>query len=223
MKKKEVSRPRIVSESEHVIQHGIEKTRQRAPRKLIKTRKLGSAVRPSKKGTGLIQHCEKKFPTGRTVTEKEPKSVSGLEAREFVTRIAWAALIVSLVALVLLGVYSLRKFSPEFEFQDFQTTQKQVVADVNALKFTIQLEKVKSTIMNARTQWLLYKDYAAAESMLTTAQQEMKTLLGFLPAEKKNELKQTLSELEKIIQEIRRGPLSLDERFKEISLKLDQM
>ena len=217
-------RPRIVPAAERLIQHGIGKIQPRKPRELMKTRGLGSAARPSPKGTGLIQHLEKKYPKGRTVVpEEEPKTSGGLEERELVKKIAWAALLVSLIALVLFGVYSLRKFSPEVELQAIEKTQRQVTADLNGLKLTVHLEKLKNALMNARTQLLVQNNYPAAESMLATAQQELNTLLGLLPAEKKGELKQALSDLEKMLQEIRKGPLSFDEKLKEIAAKLDKM
>ena len=62
----ESSRPRVVSESKRVIQHGIEKTQQRKSRELSKTRGPGTVVRPIASSSGLIQHHEKRFPTGRT-------------------------------------------------------------------------------------------------------------------------------------------------------------
>ena len=48
-------------------------------------------------------------------------------------------------------------------------------------------------------------------------------LLGLLPVEKKDALQQAQSELERMRQDIQRGPLSFDEKLKEITSKLDQM
>jgi hypothetical protein len=220
----EISRPRIVAESKCPIQQGIKKTQQRKKRELVKTRGVGSATRPSASRSGLIQRHEKKFPTGQTVDVEEKIQAGRVpEEQGSGRRIAWVALVISLASLVLFGAYSLQKFSPEFEFHDLKTGQEQIAADVQGLKLSTSLEKVKSAILHARTQLLLHKDYSAAESMLTTAKQEMEALLEAFPTTKEAELRQILHEIENTLQSIRRGPLSFDERLKEISSKLDKM
>jgi len=220
----EASRPRIVPESKRAIQHGIEKAQQRKPRELTKTRGLGSAVHPHTSSTRLIRRQEKKFPTGRTVIlEEETKKAGALKEQESLKWAAWGALVISIITLISLGVYSVREFSPEFEFHDLKAAQKQITADVDELKLTIRLEKVKTAVINARTQSLIHKDYTAAESMLATAKQEISALIGTLPVRKKTELEEALKDIEKTIQEIQRGPLSLDKKLKEITSKLDKI
>ncbi len=217
-------RPRIVSDSKRVIRHGIEKIHQRKPRELTKTRGLGSPVRPSASSTGLIQHQEKKFPTGRaTVVEEEPKTVSALEEQELVKWAAWGALVISIIALVSLGVYSVREFSPTFEFHDLKAVQKQIAADVNELKLTTRIEKIKTALTNAHVQLMLRQDYTAAEAMVMKAEQNMKDLIGSLPVEKKDKSEELLNNIEAILQEIRRSPSALADTLEKIVLDLDKI
>ena len=99
---REIPRPRIVPKSSRAIQQGIEKTQQRKYREFSKTRGLGAAVRPHVSSTGLIQHEEKRFPTGQTVSVKaETRGASIFEEQASVKWVAWGALIISIVSLIL--------------------------------------------------------------------------------------------------------------------------
>jgi hypothetical protein len=99
---REISRPRVVLKSERAIQQGIERAQQRKSRELSKTRGLGAAVRPHVSSTGLIQREEKRFPTGRTVSvEAETRGASIFEEQASVKWVAWGALIISIVSLIL--------------------------------------------------------------------------------------------------------------------------
>ncbi|PIE32442.1 hypothetical protein CSA56_15655 [candidate division KSB3 bacterium] len=50
--------------------------------------------------------------------------ISYLEDRTLVKWAAWGALLISLVTAFLLGLYARRDFSPVFEYQDLELTQK---------------------------------------------------------------------------------------------------
>ena len=223
MENKEIARPRIVSEAERHIRQGMSKIQPRAARERVRTRELNATIRPPASVTNAVHQREKKFPAGRPAEAAAVPKVRGELEQELVNKIAWAALLISLVALVLFGVYSFRTFSPEFALQELEKKQQQLTAELNVLKLTVHAEKLKNALLTARTQLFAQHDYPAAEAQLIIAQQEITVLLGLLPVEKKDALQQAQSELERMRQDIQRGPLSFDEKLKEITSKLDQM
>ena len=127
------------------------------------------------------------------------------------------------MSLVFLGIFSVRKFSPEAEFYDLKAAQKQIAADLNELKFTTRLEEVRSALMNAHVQLVLRKDYTIAESMLKKAKQDLKDLSDSLPVEKKTKVKELLNNIEATLQEIQRSPTALAETLEKIVLDLDTL
>jgi hypothetical protein len=224
-KKTETSRPRITPDSERVIRVGRERAQKRETRGVMRARGIGTLMRPTASASGVIQREEKKkVPESQIpVTEEITRKVGIVEDREIVKWAAWLALFVSLVTLFLMALYSRRDFGPEFEFRDLEITQKQLVTDVNDLKYNTRLEKIRSAVINAHFQLLVRKDYATAEAILAHTPQDMNELIDSLPVEKKVEPRQILSDIERTIREIRRGPSSLDERLRKVLSNLEKL
>ena len=211
------SRPRELQESERVVQRGREKAQIRQTRELMKTREVQQPVRPIPSVPNAIQRHPRTPPVTQTTLAKETsKRIETSEDRELVKMAAWAALFISLVSLILVINYSRRVFGPEFEFYDLKTVQKNVVTDVKELKYDTHLEKIKMDVLNANFQILVRKDYKTAEAELENAKDELELLINSLPIEKSVEPKEILSSIDRIIREIRRGPSTLDDRFKSV-------
>jgi hypothetical protein len=218
------SRPRIILDTERVVQVDKERIQQRKPREVIRPRGIGALIRPTASVSGVIQRQEKKTLGSPTpVTEKATKQVGIVEDRETVKWAAWGALFVSLITLILVGIYSARDFGPEFEFRDLEITHQQLITDVHNLKYNTRLEKIKSAVMNAHFQLLVRKDYTAAEIILNSTKEDLNLLIASLPVEKKVEPKQILSNIERVIREIRQGPSSLDETLITILSDLEEL
>lgn len=216
--------PRSFSESQRVVRQQVERLQQRRPRETTKTRGIGETVRPPASKAGSVQHREKKYPTGRTVEDQEPSATAEMpEKQDSLKTIAWSALIVSCVALLLFGIYAFRKFSPEQDVRTIQTAQQQLSTELHELKLANVMERVKNTIMDARLQLLVHNDYAAAEALLVQAQQELDTLRGVVPKTKQNVVDSLLKDVEAVLQDLRREPAPLDERLKAISATLNAM
>ena len=104
----ESSRPRIISQTDRVIRREEERVLQRA------TREIDGAKRPLPPSfAATIQPQEKTMLETKTVEAVDEiqaplKNVRVTEDRAMVKWAAWAALLVSLVTLFLLGLYSSR-------------------------------------------------------------------------------------------------------------------
>jgi hypothetical protein len=229
METRAIPRARIVIESERLVRQGVARMSQRASRDAARTRSLGETTRPQTSSRGLIQRLEKRSSVSEpaisqpAVTEKLMQPGSMLDDREMIKWAAWGALLLSLVAFVFLGIYAVRKFKPEFEFQKFQTTQQQIEATLKELQLAASVDRVKSTVTNAHLQIFLYRDYGAAKSLLTNAQQELDAIVSSFPKEKQADLKHVRESLDAAIREIRTEPLPFDEKLKAILLNLNKM
>ena len=146
-----------------------------------------------------------------------------LEDRSLVKWAAWAALLSSIVALVLVSIYSSRDFGPEFQLRDFEITQQKLVTDVESLKYDTQVEKIKIAVLNAYFHLFARKDHGTAELILTSTREELSQLIDALPVEKSVEPKQILNALDTVLREVRKGPSSIDERFKSILLEIEKL
>ena len=129
----------------------------------------------------------------------------------------------SLIKAFLLGLYSSRDFGPIFEYYDLEVTQKQISTDIDKLKYHTQLEKIENALMHAQFQILVRKDYGTAEAILAGAKEDLKKLIASLPIEETVEPKQVLSNIERVIRDVQRGPSVLDEKLREISGNLTKM
>jgi hypothetical protein len=229
METRTIPRARIAAESERLVRQGVARMSQRVSRDTARMRSLGETTRPQTSSRGLIQRLEKRSPVSEAaisqpvVVEKPIQSTSVLDDREAVKWAAWGALLISLVAFVFLGIYAVRKFKPEFEFQKFQTTQQQIEATLKELQLAASLDRVKSMVTNAHLQIFLYRDYVTAKTLLTNAKQELETLRPSFPDKKQAELKQLLDSIASAIREIRTEPLPFDEKLKAILLNLNKM
>lgn len=216
--------PRSFSKPQRVVRQQVERLQQRQPRETTKARGIRAADRPPASETGSIQHREKTFPTDRTVEEQAPSTPTEMpEKQGSLKTIAWSALIISCVALLLFGVYAFRKFSPEQDVRDILIAQEQLSAELREVKLTNLLERVKNLILDARLQLLVYQDYAAAEVQLVKARQEFDTLRNVIPDAKQKEVDSLLKNVDAVLQDLRKEPAPLDERLKSISSTLDAM
>ena len=98
--------------------------------------------------------------------------------------------------------------------------QKQLKTDVNTLQHSTQLEKVENAIVHAQFQIFVRKDYTTAEAILEDAKENLKKFIDSLPIEETAEPKQILSYIDRVIQDVRRGPSSIDENLRTISENL---
>jgi hypothetical protein len=216
--------PRTVSKPKRLVRQQVQRLQQRQPRETTKARGIHATERPSASGSGSVQQRKKTFPTGRTVQEQASSMpVDMSEKQDSLKTIAWSALIVSCVALLLFGVYAFRKFSPEQAVRTVQIAQEQLSTDIKELKLTNVLERVKNLILDARLQLLLHQDYAAAEARLVKARQEFDTLRDAVPGVKQKEIDSLLKTVDAVLLDLRREPAPLDERLKSISATLDAM
>lgn len=222
----ERSRPRPSSrEDQDAIQVGRERIVQRMTREAMRSRGIeGVVARPLPSNSGAIQHQEKRAQVNQaSLPQKTPDSIGVLEDRSLVKWAAWTALLVSMVTLILVGLYSSRDFGPDFQLRDFEITQQKLIADVDMLKRDTHIEKIRIAILNAYFQLFARKDHVAAELILTGTREELSRLIDTLPVEKSIEPKQILDALEGIIREIRKGPSTLDERLKSVLLELEKI
>lgn len=221
----ELSRPRPSGEDEGAIQFGRERIAQRTTREAMRSRGIEDAVtRPLPSNSEAIQHQEKRSQIGQPpLPQKSPGSLGVLEERASVKWAAWTALLISIVTLILVGLYSSRDFGPDFQLRDFEITQQKLIADVDILKHDTHLEKIRIAILNAYFQLFARKDHVAAELILASTREELSRLIDTLPVEKSIEPKQILGSLEGIIREVRRGPSTLDERLKSVLLELEKI
>ena len=218
------SRPRIVPDAERAIQVGTDRIQQRAARETAKTRGLEISERPAASASGAIRHQEKRAPqTQAAITNDSSKPCGRIEDRETARWAAWGALLISVVALILVTIYSMRDFGPGFDLYNFKVTQQALVADVRELKNTTHLENVKIAVLSAYFQLLVRKDYAAAEAELASAKAGLDSLLNSLPIEKSAEPRQIRSSIERTIQEIQSGPSSLDSRLNSILTDIEMI
>lgn len=218
-----VSRPRIVSDTERVVQERRERIQQRKTREVMRTRGLETSMRPTVSSPGSIQHEEKREPRGWTPIVEEVKTVGVVEDRETVKWAAWGALFMSLVTVILLGIYSAQDFEPAVEYHDLELTQKRMRAEVSKLMYNTRLEKIKNAVMHAQFQLLARKDYEAAESILVKAKQDLNVVIDALPVEDKPELWQIRDHIEKVISELRQGPSLLNEDLEKIRVNFSRI
>lgn len=219
-----VSRPRARDEANQVVEQGVGRSSQRQPRpKAGKSRGLETQARRPGTGGEQIQRREKREPVNQTARAARASAADLRIEHETLKWAAYGALLISLISLVLLGVYSIRKFTPQFEFQDVQNVQAQMTTEIQQLQLALDLETVKRTIMNAHLQLLLHKDPEAAESILTTAKKDLQSLLVALPSGQKAELKQLVGRLDSTIHELRRPQAALDQELKQILFRLDHL
>ncbi|GAK55011.1 hypothetical protein U27_01842 [Candidatus Vecturithrix granuli] len=221
----ELSRPRPSGEDEDAIQTGRERIVQRMTREAKRSRGIEDAgARPLPSNSEAIHHQEKRSQTNQPpLPQKTPGSIGVLEDRSSVKWAAWMALLISLVTLMLVSLYSTRKFGAEFQLRDVEMTQQKLVADVDMLKHDTHLEKIRIAILNAYFQLFARKDHVTAELTLTGAREELSRLIDTLPVEQSTEPKQILDSLEEIIREVRKGPSTLDERLKSVLLELEKI
>ncbi len=214
---KTVSRPRIVPDSDRVVQGGEERTRQRAAREVMRTRGIESSARPEAATPGVIQQLEKREPGSRTLVVEEMKPVSSIiEDRETVKWAAWGALFISLVTVILLGIYSAQDFEPAIEYHELELTQKRIDSEVRRLSHNSRLEKIENALIKAQFQLLVRKDYVAAESTLTGAKQELNVFIDSLQTGNILELKKIRGEIEGLISKIRQGPSLINENLEKV-------
>lgn len=220
----EPSRPRPATEHQETVQIGRERLVQRTSREAMRSRGIAESERPQAAGSRAIQHQEKRS-TGNQSSHSQGSTASPgvLEERASVKWAAWGALLISLVALLLVGIYSSRDFGPEFQLRDFEITQQKLVDDVDTLKYDTQLEKVKIALLNAYFQIFARKDHATAELILTSTREELNHLIDSLPVEKSTEPKQILNNLDDILREVRKGPSPIDERLKSVLLEIERL
>lgn len=210
-------RPRNISQAERVVRREEERVLRRA------TREIDGAKRSlDSSPSATIQPQGKAVLETRTVETADEiqaplKKVRIAEDRAMVKWAAWAALLISLVTLFLLGLYSSRDFGPVFEYHDLEMVQKQLKTDVNTLQHRTQLEKIENAIIHAQFQIFVRKDYITAETILENAKENLKKFIDSLPIEETVEPKQILSYIDRAIQDVRRGPSSIDENLRTIS------
>jgi hypothetical protein len=140
-----------------------------------------------------------------------------LEEREAVKWAAWGALLISLITSFLLAMYASRDFSPAFEYQDLELTQKQLTADVSRLKYSTHLERIETAILHAQFEIAARNDYEAAELFLDNAKLDLQKFIDSLPIEDTVEPKEILSRIDRVLREVRRGPSLLEEHLKNIA------
>lgn len=218
------SRPRPSTEHQETVQIGRERIFQRASREMMRSRGISESARPLPPTSDVIQREKKRSGEAQPSSPQEAASaVAILEDRAMVKWAAWAALLVSIVALALVGIYSSRDFGPDFQLRDFEITQQKLVADVDAMKYDTQLEKIKIALLNAYFQLFARKDHVTSELILSSTREELQHLIDSLPVEKSAEPKQILNELDTILREVRKGPSIIDERLKSVLLEIEEL
>jgi hypothetical protein len=220
---KPASRPRTLSDSERPVQRGREKISQREAQAMQQLQGDSPLERPIASVPGSIQRQERLALEPRMPDIKEAKVITIIEDRETVKWAAWGALLMSLITIFLLGLYSARDFSPEIEFHDLEIRQKKVDTDVAGLKYNTQLDKIKTAVTNAHFQLLVRRDFEAADMILTNAKEDLNLLITSLSVEKRVDLKPILNNIERVLREIRQGPLVLDEKLRAIALTINKL
>ncbi len=218
-----VTRPRPVVDPERVIQQGRKKNQPRGLREMGKTRGLGVSERRAASIPGAIEQLEKLPSESYTPVVKKAGPVGFVEDRETVKWAAYGALLVSLVAMILLSIYSKKDFGPTFEYHDLKIRQAQLIRRVGYLAHNSQLEKIRTSVINAQFQLFVRKDNKATELVLVQAKEDLNTFIDALPIEKTTEPKEILDKIDRLLREIRRAPDPLDKKFQEILFELEKL
>ncbi len=223
--KEEVTRPRAKEEAEGMVQRGRERIQQRSLREVLETRGIDASTRPRRSESHSRQQLEKlPVETRRgAVKEDDVQPVGVIEDRETVKWSAYGALLASLVAIILLALYSQRDFSPTFEYHDLKIVQDQLDKRVNDLEYSSQLGKVRNAVLTAQLQIFVQEDPETAERFLVQAKEELNTFIAALPIEQTTKPKELLGNIDRVLREIRRPPSPLQEQFKTLLTGLENL
>lgn len=213
---KPVSRPRMAPDAERAVEREQERICQRTTREVMRTRGIGPAERPTTETSGLIRRLEKWEPGTRVPVVEEMKPVSMIEDRETVKWAAWGALLISVIAIVLVGLYSSQDFEPAIEYHELELTQQRIDKGLDKLLHNTRLEKIENALVQAQFQLLVRKDHPAAEAVLSNAKQDLNALIDSLDADRSLELRQIRGKIERLISKIRQGPSPLTEELEDV-------
>jgi hypothetical protein len=218
-----VGHPRSVSQADRRVQQQNLRLHQRQPRDTVRVRGIGATMRPAPSDTVQIQHREKTYPVADTTASATPALAAASRERVSASQLTWIALFLSIAALLLVGLFSAKKFGPQFEVQEVQFTQQQLAADIENLRHVYQIERVKNRMLNARLQLLVYNNYARAEVLLSTARQGILDVSRSVTKEQQQAVKQVLNNIDVLLQELHRKPLPFDQRLDEITSILENL
>lgn len=226
----EATRPRHIPEEQRAVETGVERRQARQTREL-RSRTLGDAPeRPQASQPGMIsQHQTRSIDSAPPAAPSEPVSPQKNNTMETLTDLgtvkwsAWAALLISVLALGLVGLYSQKTFSPQFEYHNLAINQQKILNDLEDLQNITYFEKIKSAVLSAHIQILLREDYEAAADILSAARQQLGELIQGWSPEQSAQPKKVISAIDAALREIRKPPLDVDEKIRIILLQLDKI
>jgi hypothetical protein len=139
-------------------------------------------------------------------------------------RLGWIALILGIFNLtLLLGIYSMKTFTPRFAFDQIEATQMELAKEMDDMKYKSSLRSLTDTLFKARVLIEVNKDYKEAAKELERVKMGLNSLETLLPDQRKIDVATVLTELESALNEVQKGPTPLQEKLSDISTRLNAL